>query len=269
MKNGTSIVTKFLDKFPYDEMSDDVRACKDALKAWKSGESHIPVRNFRSLAVATDMLIKQGWDKNKRELLMGKELRNRVLYDENSSQKVSAIILTMNDNVMEDRILKRDSIDKLIPQIQNAIVVKNIYKDMRVVQSTTIYKEDETISRHFNYYIAKLCGKDVKLEIKSAEDIPLAYMMNEIELSEAEKRFPSLRNHETDRIRELEYQKRRLYIKPSIYSTDHRVVMACAMANNLQEGDFKKIGYDYSVNKSFPKFWEMLEEINKIYNDNW
>jgi len=105
------------------------------------------------------------------------------------------------------------------------------------------------------------------LDIESAEDIPLAYMMNEIELDEAEKRFPSLRHHETDRIEELEYQKRRLWRKPSVVCTDHRIVMACAMANQLipQEDGLKVIKYENAVNKSFPKFWEYLNEIMSIY----
>ena len=67
---------------------------------------------------------------------------------------------------------------------------------------------------------------------------------------EGEKRWPSLRGHESDRIAEMEEALQ----QKEITSRDHRVIQAIAMLKR----DKITIKYPDSVNKSWPQFWQVL-----------
>lgn len=258
IKNGGDAIKNFLNNFPDDEIGDDVRACKDALNVFYKHNKLIPVGNFRSLAVALDKMFKQRQFQN-HDILMGSQLRKRQLHDINSSQDTSAHILVSNDSYLENRILNSDV--PIRPHIHTAILAKNYFNDLKFVQKhMNIYREDNTIETQFNYFMARLCGKDKKLIIESAEDVPLAVIMNEMTLEEAEKNYPQLRHHETDRIKEMKEMKRGIN-----HSEDHRIIMARAMWDVLNGNDYEKVLFKDAVNKSFPKFWEKMREVVSVY----
>lgn len=262
MKYGGHQVQDFLNEFPDDEMPDDVKACRDTRNAWKVYD-YLPVRNFRSFAVAVDMLIQQSQYRHYK-ILMGSQLRNRVLYDKNSSQRISATILTMNDSALEDRLLQNKNLFELSPHLRNAITIKKMFadKDTRNRVKLMIYKEDETIKKQFNYFITKLCGENFRLKVDSAEDVPLAVAMGEMTLEDAEEQYPQLRHHETDRIKELKSAFKGQYNE----TNDHRIMMARAMKDVIDEKHYYlDVIKPEVVNKSFPKFWDMIKDIRWTY----
>lgn len=250
-------VRDFLNTFPQDEMSDDVSACRDLLNAWREGSNMLPVRNFRSLAVALLAFLKTR-HRDEREILMGSQLRKRKLLDEYSSQQISAQILAGNPNILDEWELR--GMDKLPYhcKLANEASILANYSN-----ALTVYREDRTILKQFTYFIQKLQGKKVKLKIDSAEDIPLAVAMGEMSIKVAEKKYPQLKHHETNRIKELE----NMLTDTNCASTDHRIVMARAMSDVLKESWtlYDRPVNPEAVNKSFPKFWEYLDEIIGVY----
>ncbi|KPJ55780.1 hypothetical protein AMJ49_06350, partial [Parcubacteria bacterium DG_74_2] len=75
---------------------------------------------------------------------------------------------------------------------------------------------------------------------------------------EGEKRWPSLRGHESDRIAEMEQALR----QTEVVSRDHRVIQAIAMLKRNKVA----IKYPDSVRKSWPQFWKFLNDSPRLIN---
>lgn len=245
-------VRNFLNSYPDNEMSDDVKACRDVLNALHNKSNVFPVRNFRSLAVALTCL--KSIDRN--NILLGSQLRRRKLIDENSSQLKSAKMLTgKKEQVLADY----PNIHDMPYHVYMAYEAETFRYD-----KTTIYREDRTLTKQFAYFINKLQDKDTKLEVNSAEDVPLAYMFGEIELSEIKSTYPQMVNHESNRIDELNAVTRTPGASQIMYTDDHRIVMACEMFGIVNDSQYKFM-HPECVNKSFPNFFKYIKEITDIY----
>jgi hypothetical protein len=251
-------VQQFLNNFPDDEMSDDVKACRDLLNSFENENlEYYPVRNFRSLAVAVyKYLESENIDTSK--IQMGTQLRQRKLIDENSSQLKTAELLVTQDL----KKIKKEFTKDTIPYHLN-IATEAVF-NFNENEQFNIYREDRTIAKQFEYFINKLQNKDVKLRIDSAEDIPLAYMFDEISLNKIKTKYPQMINHESDRISSL---TEITTDTDEVDSNDHRIVMACAMASIVESNKYKFTYYNHkdAVDKSFPKFWEYYDNIVKTY----
>lgn len=248
-------VRDFLNTFPQDEMSDDVVACRELLNSWQEASDMLPVRNFRSLAVALQAFLKTR-QRNKSEILMGSQLRKRKLEDGYTSQHISAQILAGNPIILDEWELR--GMNKLPYHCKiahEANILASYSKNLKV------YREDRTLAKQFTYFIQRLQGKDVRLKIDSAEDVPLAVAMGEMSVKTAGVKFPQLKNHETDRIKEMEY----MLTNTDNTSKDHRIVMARAMQGVLKNGYAESPHYKSAVNKSFPMFWKYLNEVIGVY----
>lgn len=84
-----------------------------------------------------------------------------------------------------------------------------------------------------------------------------ARAFNLIDRVEGEKRWPELRGHESNRLREMEIMLEKLNNKDIISSRDHRVVQAIEMLAMYVD---KTPKYDFPecVNKSWPQFWKFM-----------
>ena len=113
-------------------------------------------------------------------------------------------------------------------------------------------KFDQTILAQASAYLSWLKNGKINFIPKQAEDYCFARAFGLMTPKEGEKRWPSLRGHESDRIKEVEQALR----QEKIISKDHRVIQAVA----LLKGNKIKIKYPDSVNKSWPQFWEFLND---------
>jgi hypothetical protein len=103
---------------------------------------------------------------------------------------------------------------------------------------------------------------------QQAEDYCFARAFGFMTKEDGEKRWPSLHGHESDRINEIEKELKSFRHKEIIESKDHRVVQAIAMLQKtvMRELEQKSKGipvnvrYPNAVNKSWPKFWDFLED---------
>jgi len=98
---------------------------------------------------------------------------------------------------------------------------------------------------------------------EQAEDYCFARAFNIIDSSEGEKRWPSLRTHESDRIVEMDEALSALEEGKEIKSKDHRVVQAIVM-KAFTEGKEVKILSKNAVDKSWPQFWDFIEATNNL-----
>ncbi|MEK6848671.1 MAG: hypothetical protein AABX65_03500, partial [Nanoarchaeota archaeon] len=113
-------------------------------------------------------------------------------------------------------------------------------------------KYDETILAQALAYLQWLKHGKIEFNPKQAEDYCFARAFGVICREEGEKRWPSLKGHESDRIIEMEEALK----QDEVTSRDHRVVQAIAMLTR----DKTKLKYPDSVKKSWPQFWKFLED---------
>lgn len=120
-------------------------------------------------------------------------------------------------------------------------------------------KYDETILNQAFAFIGMKNGEEVQFAPEQAEDFCFAYTFGMVTAEEGEKRWPSLRGHESDRIVEMQTQLKNAQEGRIVNSNDHRVVQALAMWGLLNN---KKISFknEKAVNKSWPQFWRFLTE---------
>lgn len=90
-----------------------------------------------------------------------------------------------------------------------------------------------------------------------SEDYCFARAFGLITCEEGERRWPSLRGHETDRIQEMERCLKEYAGGQKIQTNDHRVVQAIAM-KAATEGKKAEFSNPECVSKSWPEFWDFL-----------
>lgn len=169
-------------------------------------------------------------------------LEELLKLDNGTSQWASAAILLGNKERIEDPPFK----------LQLTYDAVEHWENKRLNDECWEPKYDETILRQAKAYL----GLE-RFIAQQAEDYCFARAFGLISPEEGEKRWPSLKSHESNRIEEME----KALQQTGITSKDHRVVQAITML----KGDKVKIKYPNSVNKSWPQFWEFLED-KKIKN---
>lgn len=112
-------------------------------------------------------------------------------------------------------------------------------------------RKDSTIARQARAYESYRESGVMNFAPIQAEDYCFARAFGLISASEGERRWPSLRQHESDRIAEME----RLLDARVVDSHDHRVVQALAMSRR-QKAEFIDPG---CVGKTWPQFWDYIE----------
>jgi hypothetical protein len=122
---------------------------------------------------------------------------------------------------------------------------------------------DETILAQADAYIKILKNECINFLPKQAEDYCFAFVFGYVSEQEGERRWPSLRNHESDRIKEMTLMLDRAKQGGEVTSKDHRVVQAIAMWGQAKNFQIKII-YPDVVNKSWPQFWRFLACTKKI-----
>jgi hypothetical protein len=133
----------------------------------------------------------------------------------------------------------------------------NHWKTRRSMKGMWVPYYDETILNQAKVYLGLLHGEKVEFVPKQAEDFCFAYTFGYITAEEGEKRWPALREHESDRIVEVRETLKAAKEEKEIASKDHRVIQAIAMWGKVNKKELN-ILYPQSVNKSWPQFWDFL-----------
>jgi hypothetical protein len=120
-------------------------------------------------------------------------------------------------------------------------------------------RKDSTIEHQADAFDRLMNGKSADFSAKQAEDFCFAYALCGLSAEEGEKRWPSLRGHESDRIVEMELAMAEARAGSVVESRDHRVVQAAAMWLVLN-GRPALLRHPAAVNKSWPQFWEFLKQ---------
>jgi hypothetical protein len=246
--NNNNKINLFLEK-NYDNLSSDLKSLSKALKQWKTGEP-IEVGEsgtlYRFLKFASWKL-----GLNKKFILSGTLLSRNVCdnpeiinwplkqlltLDNNTSQWASASVLIGNKEMIENPPFK----------------LKLTYEAVNAWNKDWDVKYDQTIANQVVAYLNWL--KEGKMEFipQQAEDYCFARAFNLLTAVEGEKRWPSLRGHESDRIEEMEKQLQQDHVT----SKDHRIIQAISM---LKRGNIKVL-HPECVAKSWPQFWEFLKQ---------
>jgi len=128
----------------------------------------------------------------------------------------------------------------------------------RQKNKTWIARRDETILRQARVFTNLINRRRTSFKPMQPEDYCFARVFGYITKNEGEKRWPSLKNHESNRISEMEMVINQANTGKRIDSRDHRVIQAIAMWAKVKSIKIK-IKYQNSVNKSWPQFWNFLK----------
>ncbi|MEK6859206.1 MAG: hypothetical protein AABX54_00170 [Nanoarchaeota archaeon] len=252
--NGYGDSIKFL-KLHYDELCSDLQALYPASIQWKNGEV-VDVKEsgtlFRFLKFASwkfeiDVKFKVSGTLRGRKVcndasIINLPLERLLILDNGTSQWASASVIMGNPERIANPPYK-------LQLTYDAILH---WKTLRNKGECWKPKFDETILAQASAYIQWL--KDGKMDFVplQAEDYCFARAFNIINAEQGEKRWPSLRGHESDRISEME----KALQEKEVSSKDHRIVQAVVMLRKSKDG----IIYPECVKKSWPQFWRFFRD---------
>lgn len=252
--NGYDDSVKFLEKHQ-KELSDDLKSLHRASIQWNSnspidvGESGTLYRFLKfaswKLKQRKKFIIKGTLKRRKicdNPEIVNWPLKKLLTLDNKTSQWASASILTGNQKRITNPPYK----------LQVTYDAVEHWNNTRGKRKSWKIKYDETILEQASAYLRWLKNKKMEFYPKQSEDYCFARAFGIITAKEGEKRWPGLRNHESDRIVEMEQALR----QKEIVSKDHRVIQSIAMLKK----DKVKIKYPDSVNKSWPQFWRFLKD---------
>lgn len=248
----------FLEK--QGELNSDLESLLRALKDWNKkniinvGESGTLYRFLKFIIFKKGLkkkIICRGTLKNRKicndPAVVNWPLKKLLTLDNGTSQWASAAVLAGDQATIKKPPFK----------LKTTFDAVRHWHKMREQKKCWLPRYDETIKKQAETFAKLLRGKKVKFIPQQAEDYCFARAFGIIDAEEGEKRWPSLRGHESDRIKEMEMAIELLNRVGKITSKDHRVVQAMAMLAKVKNMPIK-INYPEAVNKSWPQFWGFL-----------
>ncbi len=248
-----------------DNLNDDLLALKRAVEIWDNdkpidvGESGTLYRFLKFISwklklnkkfIISGTLGDRGINDNPKivELTQAELLK----LDNGTSQWASAAVLLGDTERLEN------------PPYKLAMTYEAIdhWNNQRQKGEVWTPKYDETILKQAESFLEILKNGEAKFLPKQAEDYCFAFAFSYITAGEGEKSWPSLRGHESDRIKEMNEMLDRAKTGEEVSSKDHRVIQAMAMWAKVKQKEVR-ILYPKVVNKSWPQFWDFLESAAK------
>ncbi len=254
MLHGYDDITALLDRGDNLSLGTDLQALNRAIKQWREGdeidvgESGTVYRFLQFAAWKTGRsitFIKHGTLADRQitndpsiVTLSIKELLN---LDNGTSQWASIAVLMGNEEArLETAPFKLRLTYEALDHWRRARQQDRVWEARR----------DKTITRQALAYANWVATGTMIFVPEQAEDYCFARAFDLITTHEGEARWPSLRQHESDRIIEMEKALR----QEVVTSADHRVVQAVAM----RKGVAVTFAHPEAVAKSWPQFWDML-----------
>lgn len=170
-----------------------------------------------------------------------------LMLDHQTSQWASGAVLMGNTEVIHHPPYK----------LQLTYEAVEHWKKQRALGEAWIPRKDVTIQRQAEIFVSIACGIKPVFVPAQAEDYCFARAFAYIDAEEGERRWSSLRGHESDRILEMETMMRAYADGAHIPSKDHRVVQAIAMLAASQHREVYFVNPDV-VTKSWPQFWKFI-----------
>lgn len=233
------------------ELGDDLKALLRVLEQWgsdtpldvgESGTLYRLVRFLSWLQHANHEIVTRGTLKTRSltedSSIVDLSLTELMKLDGGTSQWASAKVLFTD--------AATDDIDNKPYHLQMSIDAKEQYK------KGWMPRKDQTIRRQAEAYYLWTQNGEVQFRPKQAEDFPFAVTFGVISIDEGAQCWPQLRNHETDRVEEMQ----RLLDADTVDSPDHRIVQALAM--RYHERGITDVA-KRAVNKTWPQFWRFLQ----------
>lgn len=239
------------------KLGDDLLALRSILQNWHTG-GPLDVRESGTLYRFVQYYC---WLSNDpRKIATHGTLKNRQLYSDASVLKMSLKQLLRLDGGTSQwasaavlfGVIKPKASDPIPYKLQVTIDAVRHWKNAHETNQSWQPRTDETIQNQAEaFYSWKKTGKMI-FNPEQAEDFPFACAFGIMSPEEGERRWPQLRNHETDRIAEMT----KLLNEQTIDSLDHRVVQALTMRfpERATTNQSKQ-----AVNKTWPQFWDFLE----------
>lgn len=259
--NGYDDIIEFLES--QDKLGDDLISLNEAAKTWdKSHEINVgeSATLFRFLQLASWKLrlnkkfIKEGTLKNRKisedSRIINYSLKDLLELDNQTSQWASASVLLGNKERLENPTEK----------LRLTYEAVEHWNSQRNKNRPWILRYDETILKQAESFIEFLQSGKLNFIPKHSEDYCFARAFNLLTSKEAEKIWPSLKGHESNRIIEMEIQLKNFEEGKEIDSKDHRVIQSIAMLSMSINKPFSFL-YPHSVNKSWPQFWKFIDSI--------
>ena len=253
--NGYNDIGKFLDT--QEDLGEDLMALKRVSEKWDTQESLDVGESATLYRFVRYALWKKG---EERGIIKKGTLRNRKIndnatiikwplqklleLDNGTSQWASAAVLMGNKERIENAPFK----------LQVTYDAKEHWKWQRKRKEVWHPKYDETIEKQAMAYIGLLRTGKLIFHPLQPEDYCFARAFNLVTAEEGEKRWPSLKGHETNRIDEME-KAIKLAEEGVVESKDHRIVQALVMKHRNK----LRVLHKDAVNKSWPKFWGLIE----------
>lgn len=256
--NGKTEVLSFLDA--QENLGGDLIALREALQSWNADEP-IDVGEsgtlYRFLKFASWSLSLE-----KKFILQG-TLQDRAIANDPSIVHLAQEDLLKIDNGTSQwasaAVLLGDSRRMEHPPFKLALTYDAVrhWQKQRAGGLAWEARRDQTILRQAEAFTRLLRGESSDFIPQQAEDFCFAYCLFDLSAEEGERRWPSLRGHESDRITEIEREFLAARNRREVTSRDHRVVQAVAMWGRLHN---KRISFasPQAVAKSWPQFWYFL-----------
>lgn len=257
--NGYDDITRFLSK--QKDLSEDLQALFHAAKEWNSnkpidvGESATLYRflKFASWKLNKDKkFILRGTLKDRRVYdnpeIINWSLKKLLTLDNGTSQWASASVLMGNTEKIQNPPYK----------LQLTYEAVAHWKERRSQGLCWLPRQDETILKQAISYIEILRTGKTNFTPKHSEDYCFARAFNLITPEEGNQRWPSLQEHESNRIKHMEVVIKLADNQNIIDSNDHRAIQAIVMRQKSRNEPVY-IKYRTAVNKSWPQFWDFID----------
>jgi len=255
-------IISFLHTQREDFLGDDLKALREACRAWNSnysidiGESGTLYRFLQFASWKSDLkkeFIKKGTLKDRPicndPSIVKLPLEELLKLDDGTSQWASASVLSGNSQRLEDVPYK----------LKLSYEAVDHWNSQRNQDKVWEPKHDKTIEyQALSFMELASLGKMLPFFPSHSEDYCFARAFGWTLKEEGAKRFPSLKGHESNRLEYMENYLDKLNSGEEIDSKDHRVIQSIAMLAKSQKKDVN-FTHPESVNKSWPQFWDFLK----------
>ena len=259
--HGYSDIEYFLDK--QADLNEDLAALKQASKAWKRnapvnvGESATLYRllQFASWKLNLNKVFIKKGTLQERKITNNPDIVNFTLQellklDNGTTQWATASVILGNVQRISNPPNK----------LQQTYEAVDHWKKQRKSGLLWEPKNGETIQKQAETFLKLKGGEKPVFAPTCSDDYCFARVFGYIAPTEGQKRWPSLRGHESDRIKEMENTINKAKSGRAMDSKDHRVIQAIAMWATVKNKKLKFL-YPECVNKSWPRFWDFLVSV--------
>lgn len=253
--NESTDMIRYLQGIPSEHLCTDLQSLLNASIAWHNGKD-IDVGEsgtlYRFLQFAD-------WiEGGNRKFIKRGTLAKRAVTDDPSIVKSKIEELLRLDNGTSQwasiAVLLGNTEERLQnPPYKLAVTYEALdhWREQRKARRHWHERFDATIQNQAQAYVQWLETNKMVFFPEQAEDYCFARAFDLIDAADGARHWPSLRQHESDRITTMEVA----LTQKVVDSADHRVVQAIAM----RKGDKVNFSHPESVTKSWPLFWEMWD----------